>query len=175
MVLVSIVATMAVGAAVAAVFVTSGAYNMAADDEHSKPVYMVLETLRERSIEVRSKSIAAPDLDAPGMVASGAVMYDEMCAGCHLAPGSDHTEIRAGLYPQPPNLVEHGVHDPAEAFWIVKHGLKMSGMPAWGKSHDDDAIWNIVAFVRSAPTTTAKQYQRIVRQRGKETNESHQH
>jgi len=43
------------------------------------------------------------------------------------------------------------VHDPAQAFWVIKHGIKMSAMPAWGRSHDDAAIWEMVAFVKRLP------------------------
>jgi mono/diheme cytochrome c family protein len=74
-----------------------------------------------------------------------------MCTSCHLAPGLAQTELRQGLYPQPPDLSKHGVHDPAEAFWVIKHGVKLTAMPAWGRSHDDAAIWDMVAFVRQLP------------------------
>ena len=37
---------------------------------------------------------------------------------------------------------------PAEQFWIIKHGVKMTGMPAWGVTHDDEMLWDVVALVR---------------------------
>ena len=61
-----------------------------------------------------------------------------MCVDCHLAPGMDSSEIRQGLLPKPPKLQE--VVDewkPAELFWIIKNGVKMTGMPAWGPTHSD--------------------------------------
>jgi hypothetical protein len=95
----------------------------------------------------------------------GAEHYAEMCTGCHLAPGMKDTEIRAGLYPRPPNLVEHGAHrKPAEMFWIIKHGLKMTGMPAWGVTHDDQGIWGIVAFLQKLPDLSPQQYEELVTQ-----------
>ena len=52
-------------------------------------------------------------------------------------------------------------HDPAETFWIIKHGIKMTAMPAWGKTHDDRLIWDMVAFVRKLPGLSPAQYQAI--------------
>ena len=71
-----------------------------------------------------------------------------MCVGCHLAPGIENSEIRVGLYPKPPVLSEARGLNPGNAFWIIKHGIKMSAMPAWGATHDDDSIWAMVAFVQ---------------------------
>jgi ketosteroid isomerase-like protein len=71
------------------------------------------------------------------------------------------SEIRSGLYPQPPNLSEMRV-EPRDAFWVIKHGLKMSAMPAWGLTHDDDTIWSIVAFLQKLPDLTPAQYKDIV-------------
>ena len=90
-----------------------------------------------------------------------------MCTGCHLAPGMRDTEMRVGLYPKPPNLSEHGVHrKPAEAFWVIKHGLKMTGMPAWGATHDDQRIWSLVAFLQKLPELSASQYKEMVAEEG---------
>jgi mono/diheme cytochrome c family protein len=52
--------------------------------------------------------------------------------------------------------------DPKEAFWVIKHGIKMSAMPAWGFSHDDPTIWSMVAFVQKLPAMSPAQYRDIV-------------
>ncbi len=145
----------------AVAFVWSGLYNIGADDPHSRPVFALLQILRERSIRARSHDLAMPRLDDPQLVLKGAGQYAAMCTGCHLAPGMTYSEIRPGLYPQPPNLSRHPV-DPREAFWVIKHGIKMSAMPAWGFSHDDATIWSMVAFVRKLPGMTPAQYKDIV-------------
>lgn len=95
------------------------------------------------------------------MVLKGAAHYSAMCVNCHLAPGIVDTEIRSGLYPRPPNLSKYQV-DPKVAFWVTKHGIKMSGMAAWGVSHDDATIWSIVAFINRLPQMSQKQYREIV-------------
>jgi mono/diheme cytochrome c family protein len=148
----------------AAIALYSGAYNFAADDAHWGLTTRIIETARERSIAGRSDEIATPaNMQDAKVIASGAGEYAEMCAGCHLAPGMKDTEMRAGLYPKPPNLVDHGAHRPAaQQFWIIKHGLKMTGMPAWGLTHDDERIWSMVAFLQKLPGLTPEAYRELV-------------
>ena len=145
-----------------AITVYLGLYNIAADAPHNRLTYSVIETFREKSIAARSGSIAVPaDLAAPARIASGAGLYTEMCSGCHLAPGMEKTEMSQGLYPQAPVLFKGSERSAAEQFWIIKHGIKMPAMPAWGKTHDDRLIWDMVAFVRKLPGLSPAQYQAI--------------
>lgn len=146
-------------------FIWSGLYNIGADDTHTRPVYSVLQTLRERSIAARANDLQLPDLADPARIKQGAGNYNAMCTGCHLGPGMTETELSKGLYPAPPDLTQHMV-DPREAFWVIKHGIKASGMPAWGKSMDDEYIWNMAAFLQTLPKLNAEQYQALVASSG---------
>jgi mono/diheme cytochrome c family protein len=146
---------------VLALAVCSGAFDVAADSPHTALVHRLLETLRDRSISVRSAAIQVPPLTDPRMIAEGAEHYGEMCTGCHLAPGARDSEIRPGLYPQPPDLTRSPPPAPARAFWVIKHGIKMTAMPAWGTTHSDAAIWNIVAFLQKLPAMTPEQYRSL--------------
>ena len=141
--------------------VYSGALDVAADVPHSRPVLALMNATRDRSVEVRSRGIQVPDLEDPQLVLKGAGQYAAMCTSCHLAPGMGNSEIRPGLYPRPQNLSKVRV-PPREAFWIIKHGLKMSAMPAWGVSHDDGTLWSMVAFLEKLPDMTPAQYRAIV-------------
>ena len=142
----------------------AGVYNVAADIPHTGPVYWLLETARERSIAVRAADVVVPtDLDDPKRIASGAGQYAEMCSFCHLAPGMKRTEISRGLYPRAPELRRRSHSTPAEDFWVVKHGVKMTGMPAWGVTHGDEILWDVVAFLRKLPELTPDQYQTLVK------------
>jgi mono/diheme cytochrome c family protein len=141
-----------------------GAYSVAADIPHTQPVYWLLETARERSIQVHAKGIVVPsDLADPKRIASGAGQYAEMCASCHLAPGMKRTEIARGLYPRAPELRRGTGIAPEEEFWVVKHGLKMTGMPAWGVTHNDALLWDVIAFLQKLPELTAEQYQAMIK------------
>jgi mono/diheme cytochrome c family protein len=147
-------------------FVWSGVYNIGADDSHTRPVYAVLETLRERSIDTRAAKLQVPsNLNDPARIRQGSGNYDAMCTGCHLAPGAEETELSKGLYPKPPNLAKQPV-DPTHAFWVIKHGIKASGMPAWGKSMEDEYIWNMAAFLQKLPKLDAEQYKALVASSG---------
>ena len=148
----------------AAVGIYSGLYNIAADVPHTQPVYWLLETMRERSVEARARDIIVPnDLKDPNRISRGAGQYADMCSGCHLAPGMKRTEISQGLYPRAPELRRTTTLTPEEQFWVVKHGIKMTGMPAWGVTHDDDLLWDVVAFVRKLPELTPEQYKTLVK------------
>src|SRR6476619_35717 len=147
-----------------AVGIYSGLYNIAADVPHTQPLYWLLETIRERSVEARARDIIVPnDLKDPNRISRGAGQYADMCSGCHLAPGMKRTEISQGLYPRAPELRRKTDLTPAEQFWIIKHGVKMTGMPAWGITHDDDLLWDVVAFVRKLPELTPEQYETLVK------------
>ncbi len=147
-------------------FVWSGIYNVAADDSHTAPVHTLLQTVRERSIAARTRDLQPPfDLSDPERIRQGSGNYNAMCMGCHLAPGMGGTELSRGLYPAPPNLAATRV-DAASAFWAIKHGIKASGMPAWGQSMDDEYIWNMAAFLQALPRMDAGQYQTLVASSG---------
>ncbi|NCT68624.1 MAG: cytochrome c [Rhodanobacteraceae bacterium] len=145
----------------AVAFAWSGLYDIGADAPHTRPVAALIGLLRERSIQAHAADLALPKLDDPQTILDGAGHYAEMCTGCHLAPGMADSEIRPGLYPRPPNLSKVRI-DPRTAFWAIKHGIKMSAMPAWGATHDDDAIWSMVAFVQRLPELTPEQYKDLV-------------
>jgi mono/diheme cytochrome c family protein len=156
-----VLATLVLLAACTAAFVWSGRYDIGADTPHTRPVFALMQTLRERSIRAHAADLAVPDLTDPQLVLKGAGQYAAMCTQCHLSPAMADSEIRPGLYPQPPNLSRVRV-DPKQAFWVIKHGIKMSAMPAWGASHDDATIWSMVAFLQKLPGMSAQEYKDIV-------------
>lgn len=145
--------------ALVAAFAFSGAYNIGADAPHTKVVSGVVELTRERSIAAHSGNVEVPsDLESPKRIATGAGLYAEMCSQCHLAPGMTPTEISQGLYPSAPVLAQEQELDAKGQFWAIKHGIKLTAMPAWGRTHEDDLIWDMVAFVRGLPKMSAEQY-----------------
>lgn len=155
-------------AAIAVGVIYSGLYNVAADRPDSPLTRWLLHSTMERSVRVRAAAVVVPkDLNDPLRVDTGAEHYAEMCAGCHLAPGVETSELREGLNPRPPRLAEvvAGM-DPKELFWIIKHGVRMTAMPAWGLSHGDQSLWDLVAFLRHLPTMTPARYQELTARPG---------
>jgi mono/diheme cytochrome c family protein len=103
-----------------------------------------------------------PALDDPAKVIIGVEHYAAHCAICHGAPGVPKGDIGRGLYPPPPDLGQAAeVYNPAELFWIVKHGIKMTGMPAWS-DHSDEEIWATVGFLRKLPGMSEEDYAKLV-------------
>ena len=78
--------------------------------------------------------------------------------------------------PEPPELQETVEEwKPAELFWVIKNGVKMTGMPAWGPTHSDEKIWAIVAFLEKLPQMTADQYEEMDQRAGPDEGDEHQH
>jgi mono/diheme cytochrome c family protein len=75
----------------------------------------------------------------------------------------ERTEISRGLYPRAPELRRGSRSTPAEDFWVAKHGIKATGMPAWGVTHSDELLWDVVAFLRKLPELTPGEYEALVR------------
>jgi mono/diheme cytochrome c family protein len=153
-------AVVAVG--VVAIVAWLGIYDVAADTQHSSIADRFVAYVRERSIDTRAGRVRVPALNRPDMIADGASDYDEMCTGCHLAPGLSENEMRPGLKPKPPLLARGTPGDAAEEFWIVKHGIDMTAMPAWGRTHSDAEMWNIVAFLQILRKLSPQQYRALV-------------
>jgi mono/diheme cytochrome c family protein len=153
-----------IAAGFAGIIIYAGVYDIGADAPHMAPTYWLLEQVRERSIAVRARGVKVPaDLGDPKRIAAGAGLYADMCSGCHLAPGMERSEISQGLYPAAPELARGVNRSATQEFWIIKHGVKMTGMAAWGRTHSDMPIWDMVAFIRKMPTLTPAQYQATVK------------
>lgn len=164
--LIGALGALGIAGAGAALVVSAGVVDVAADAAHAEAVTRFLAYAREQSIDRRAGAITPPgDLADPERVRRGAGNYDAMCVDCHLAPGKDNSEIRRGLNPQPPDLTRAGEaqSDAARRFWIIKHGIKSTGMPAWSKGGmDDAAIWDLAAFLERLPALTPEAYRQQV-------------
>lgn len=151
------------GAVVGYALIHSGSIDFAADSAHSPGMTNLIAWAREQSVAKQAREIVPPaDFESEERIRRGAGNYDAMCVGCHLSPGVADSEISKGLYPAPPKLSQASAEEGAAArrFWVIKHGIKGSGMPAWAKGGmDDEAIWDLAAFVAVLPKLTAAEYQ----------------
>ncbi|ATJ83308.1 c-type cytochrome [Halomonas beimenensis] len=158
-----------------AAFVHSGMYNVAATDQHLPIVESVLHSTMHASVEAGAEEIEVPDLGGDRMIRAGAAAYDDLCAACHLKPGRESTVLRAGLNPTPPTFSGASHQDPAEQFWVIKNGIKMTGMPAWGVTHDDQELWEIVAFLQRLPELSQADYLAMVEPTAGDDGHDHDH
>lgn len=144
--IVALLAAAAVAAAVALLY--GGVYNVAATEQHLRPTFWLLEAGVRESVQRRARGIEVPPLEAEAKIQRGFRCFQTHCVQCHGAPGVAPADFAKGLLPLPTSLSQ-ATRDwrPAELFWITKHGIKMTGMPAWGFRLDDGALWSIVAFL----------------------------
>lgn len=152
-----------VGALGGIAFLYFGIYNVGADEPHWSVTYRIMETARARSIKAHAGNVVVPaNLGDQDRILAGAVHFATHCAICHSAPGVQAGDMAEGMYPKPPELVHaSGMWSPGELFWIVKHGIKMSGMPSWG-DHGDDQLWNSVAFMQKLPDLRPNDYKKLL-------------
>jgi len=141
---------------------------------HWRVTASLLETARTRSIKAQAAGITVPPgLDDPANLIVGVEHYAAYCAVCHGAASGPKGYIAQGLYPPPPDLAKAvPLYTPAELFWILKHGIKMTGMPAWS-DHSDDELWATVAFLRKLPGMTPDDYAKLVMASMAHGNEHH--
>ena len=163
LVLLTVVATLAASIALAALAGTlllfSGWYDIGATKQHWQPVYTLLESGMHYSVRHHARGIAPPDLSAPRTVRRGAALYAGHCLQCHGAPGVAQHDIGKSMQPIPGPLVDAARHwKPRELYWITRHGIKMSGMPAWEFRLADEDIWALVAFMGQLPALSPRDY-----------------
>jgi len=137
-----------------------GLYDVSASKPEGALRQWAFSTARDNSVERRAKGIVAPPLNDSAQIQTGYLHYSKMCVTCHGAPGIQPSEIGQGLNPPAPDLSE-AVSDlsDAELYWILKNGIRMTGMPAFGKTHNEDALWAMVSFVRLLPNMTPAEFQ----------------
>lgn len=161
---------------VAAGVIYFGGYNVAASDQHFGITKWVFHTTMERSVVARAGSVNAPAQLTQEQADKGFSDFSEMCVTCHGAPGKERGEIGKGLNPQAPDLARSAQQwSNGELYWIVKNGVKMTGMPAFGFTHSDERLWAIVAFVKQLPRMTPEQYAQMEKAASMSPEQSHGH
>lgn len=157
--LVAVAVTLVVLAAGALILIYSGAYNVAATAGHSPLVRWLLNTIQARSVAVRADGVPEPPSVDSVLLSHGFEHFDAMCVTCHGAPGIERSEVGKGITPTPPDLQERAAAlTSRELFWITKHGIKLAGMPAFGRTHSDEEIWAVVAFLQELPDMDEEAY-----------------
>jgi len=143
----------------AAITLYAGFYDISATDQHLAPTYWLLDTGLRESVKRRADEIAVPPLNDRER---GFAIYREHCVRCHGAPGVAPEPFALGMTPTPANLAYTATHwKPAELFWATKHGIKMTGMPAWKYRLSDDDIWAVVAFLKTLPLLSPVDYRKL--------------
>lgn len=161
-VLATVAGLVALGITAALIVVFGGWYNVAATSQHLRATYWALDIAMREAVQRRSRDIVVPPLDDPALIARGLALYREQCVRCHGAPGVAPESFALGLKPAPANLAFTArAWPPGELYWVVKHGIKMAGMPAFEFRLADDELWALVAFVEQLPRLSPREYQAL--------------
>lgn len=153
-------------------FAWSGLYSVAASTGHYDFTAWFLELGMRSSVQTQSMGAPeAPDLSDEDRVKLGGSTYQANCALCHGAPGISPSPIVQRMVPAPPLLMgKVDRWDDDELFWIVKHGIKYAGMPAWIAQERDDEVWFVTAFLRRLPQLDNAEYKRLAEGRAEEND-----
>ena len=149
------------GAIVAAGFFFGGFFDIAATTQDPPALASAIVRVRNASIQRHATDKAPANFGEPSRVQAGAKIFASVgCVNCHGAPGVKWAKFSEGLNPDPPDLKEIVAElDPPELFWIVKNGIRMTGMPSFGAiGVGDDDIWSIAAFVKKISTVSEDDY-----------------
>ena len=165
--LLTLVATVVLSVAGGLWVVGTGAYSVAATEDHWPLTARLLDTLQRRSVAARAGALPVPIPRGPEALDHGFEHFHAMCVECHGAPGFDRGDSGQGMNPTPPRLEEEA-HEwtDEELFWVTKHGIRLAGMPAFGPTHTDAEIAAIVGFIRVMETMTEEEYADRVRALG---------
>jgi hypothetical protein len=146
---------------VAGGYFLGGFYNVAASIDDSTPVVWLLTRVRSASIARRAEGHPPFSIDDAAAIRDGARHYAQYgCTHCHGAPGAEWSKFSEGLNPGPPDLKDIAKErDVSSIFWVVKNGIRMTGMPSFGKAGvPDNELWQITAFVKKLPSVTEAEY-----------------
>jgi mono/diheme cytochrome c family protein len=127
-----------------------------------------------RSIEKHASPATNPSAADPAAAAAGLAHYKENCLDCHGARNVDTAEFAKGLNPGPPMLDMDDVQKMSDGqlFWVIGHGVRATGMPAFSPTHSPTEIWQIVSFVRHLPKLTDAEVAKL--KKGREEEEEHE-
>lgn len=141
----------------------SGIIPIKASSGHWAITAWLLEFSMSRSVATHSLGIKPPPLDDPVLVMKGAGHYEHGCMPCHGSPMQPYPRVAWAMTPPPPNLTEAIPEwKSRELFYIVKHGVKFTGMPAWPSQVRDDEVWAMVAFLEQMPSLSPVEYRQLV-------------
>jgi cytochrome c553 len=140
----------------------SGVIPIKASSGHWAITRWFLNSSKERSVATHTLGLEAPSLNEPSLVLKGAGHYETGCRPCHDNPAQPHPRVAWKMTPSPPYLPPRiSAWEPDELFYIVKHGVKFTGMPAWPALQRDDEVWAMVAFLRRFPGLDEEEYRRL--------------
>lgn len=156
-------------AGIGALWLGARSYDVGATAPHSRPVAWALRRGMQTSVRAHAQGVTIPagvDLRDPRLAERAIGHYSVACAQCHAAPGHPAAPWMV-LYPAPADLTQAETvaqWTDEELYWIIKNGIKDTGMIALGPTHQESDLWAVAAFVRQLPEMTPEHYHELVSQ-----------
>lgn len=147
-----------------ALYFLFGRYDVSSTKPHPTVVSMIFHSITERSIQRNSATLTVPyDVNDRDIYVEGFKEYEHMCVQCHGAPGIEPSPTGEGLFPKPPKFPseEFNEYSLKDIFWVTKNGVKMTGMPAYGPTHEDKTIWAIAIFLDKSRDLSEVEYKKL--------------
>jgi mono/diheme cytochrome c family protein len=119
----------------------------------------VARTLRRWAIPTDAREAPNPIPPSPRVLRAGLEHFADHCATCHANDGSGQTEIGRNLHPRAPDLRRPPTQalTDGELFYIIENGVRLTGMPAWGRPGGAEGSWHLVHFIRHLPQLTSEE------------------
>jgi mono/diheme cytochrome c family protein len=117
---------------------------------------MLARSVRHLAIPITARGRQNPVPLTPAVLQEARDHFADHCATCHANDGSGKTDMGPNFYPRVPDMREPETQNlsDGELFYIIRHGVRLSGMPAWGSEHDNADNWKLVHFIRHLPKIT---------------------
>lgn len=153
-----------IGAATAAWIILGGRFDVAVSAQLPQPIHDLIHITRVNAVrrevsELEARPVNLGDTSVRHAAVRG---FQSLCADCHHAPGGQPPALARSLNPAPANLVEAAKkRSVEELFWVTKHGIRMSAMPAWGTTREDDELWAIATLLTQFPEFSAEEFERL--------------
>ncbi|MEE4639292.1 MAG: cytochrome c [Wenzhouxiangella sp.] len=154
-----------VGLGAAAWVISGGHFDVAVSAQLPKPIHDLVHLTRVNAVrrEIRNLEAQPADLNNRATLQGAVQAFESLCAKCHSPPGGATPKLALSLNPPPADLADAAEkRSLAELFWVAKHGIRMSAMPAWGQSQSDETLWAIATLVQRFPTLSREEYQRLL-------------
>ncbi len=123
---------------------------------------MLARTLRHFAVPVSARKMRNPLPLTAASLSEGREHFADHCAQCHANDGSGQSDIGRNLYPTPPDMRTERTQrlSDGELFYVIKNGVRMTGMPAWS-DHGDEDNWKLVLFIRHLPKITPQEIEEM--------------
>ncbi len=119
-----------------------------ADTKPSALETSTLQSAVRASVRRAAASVPNPPPANDDDLVAGGKLYVAGCQGCHGKLGGLYREDHE-LFPPTPQLPHTGTqYSEPELYWIVKHGIRMTGMSAYGPFYSEKELWSLAAFLR---------------------------